>query len=378
MSHQLPRPTLRGNHRIWQVMEAQGDLAAAGRLKAPRPRPGVHRFDPRCFDNEEDVLGRLAALGMARIAPVYRLGGPDAIQVHGYIEGEPLSAVRPPGSPLSGHELGQMVELFGRLVAMPPEAFAPIHRCPVVLRPRTCAEFLHGLVRFTRRRVYAVHRHTTGNLFAALGVRPEVLAADGPLARAADRLTERPFALLHGDLHRDNLIVAEADGLLWTIDWELALLGDPLYDLATHLHLMRYPAAQENELLTRWARMVEDNLPGAAAGLVRDLPHYLAYKRVQSVFTDVIRQALVVRATRPAELDEQLPRTATMVSSALRRAARVLGLTRVPSLRSVEDAYAAWYRDPTGPARPPEPAPAAPVTPLALSPMVRWRRRATG
>ncbi|WP_241562393.1 aminoglycoside phosphotransferase family protein [Streptomyces hoynatensis] len=357
-------------------MEAEGELAALGRLKAPRPRPGVHRFDPRCFDNEEDVLSRLALLGMARIAPVYRLGGPDAIQVHGYIEGEPLSALRPPGTALSGHELAQLVELFGRLAAVPPAAFAPVHRCPVVLRPHTTGEFLHGLVRFTRRRVYAVHRRTTGELFAALGVRPEVLAADGPLARAADRLTERPFALLHGDLHRDNLIVAEADGLLWTIDWELALIGDPLYDLATHLHLMRYPAAQENELLTRWARIVEANLPGAAAGLVRDLPHYLAYKRVQSVFTDVIRQALVVRATQPAELDEQLPRTAEMVSSALRRAARVLGLSRVPSHRSVEDAYAAWYRDPAVPARPPTPAARAPLPALAFSPAARRRRRA--
>lgn len=54
-------------------------------------------------------------------------------------------------------------------------------------------------------------------------------------------LTDRPRKLLHGDLHSKNFVV-DRSGHLWTIDWELALVGDPLYDLATHLHLMGYTA----------------------------------------------------------------------------------------------------------------------------------------
>ncbi|MDT0343376.1 aminoglycoside phosphotransferase family protein [Streptomyces litchfieldiae] len=355
MSQPLPRSTLRGHHRVWQVLRAEGELAPPGRLKAGLPRPGVHRFDPRCFTNEEDVLVELAQLGMKRIAPVYRLG-PGDMRVHGYIEGEPLSVSRPPGTALSRSEIAQLADLFGQLGTIPPAALERVHACPSFLRPYTSRDFLRGLVRFTRRRVYAVHGPALRGLFHALRVDPAVLAPTGPLVRSAALLADRPFCLLHGDLHRDNLIVAEADGMLWTIDWELALIGDPLYDLATHLHLMRYPPTQEHAVLTRWARVMEGQLPGSTAGLSRDLPRYLAYKRVQSVFTDVIRQAHLVRATPPDELPEQLGRAGELVSAALRGAARTLGLGKVPGPRAVEAVYAAFSAVPTAPSAVPAPA----------------------
>jgi hypothetical protein len=299
----------------------------------------VHRFDPRCFESEEDLLVELALLGLGRIPPVYRLAQDDLL-VHGYIEGETLAAHRPPGTPLSHTHLGQLVQRFGELATVTPAALDLVHCCPRDVRPHDNRDFMRGLVRFTRRHVYAVHRPELHGLFAALRIDPGVLGDAGPLARQADRLTERPFCLLHGDLHRDNLIVAEEDASLWTIDWELALLGDPVYDLATHLHLMRYSAGQEIALLTRWTRVMEDRLPGSTAGVSRDLPRYLAYKRVQSVFTDVIRQAYAVAAAPPRRLAEQLDRTAGVVSAVLRAAEGPLGLAHVPGRRAIEAAYA--------------------------------------
>ena len=47
------------------------------------------------------------------------------------------------------------------------------------------------------------------------------------------------IALCHCDVHRKNIIVSK-DGHLYIIDWELALIGDPLYDLAIHFQKMRY------------------------------------------------------------------------------------------------------------------------------------------
>ncbi|RMI31115.1 aminoglycoside phosphotransferase family protein [Streptomyces triticirhizae] len=352
MSQPLSEHLLRGHHRDWQVLPAEDHLPISGRIKAGRSRPGVTRFDPRCFLDEEDVLIELALLGMERIAPVYRLG-PDGTRVHGFIEGEPLSALRPPGTPLSGTELDQLARLFGELAAIPPAALALVHSCPVPGRPRTSREFARGLVRFTRRRVYARHRAALGGLFQTLGIDPDVLSVTGPLVREAARMTNRPFCLLHGDLHRDNLIVAESDGQLWTIDWELAMIGDPLYDLATHLHLMNYPERQEQAMVVRWAGAVEERLPGAAEGLPRDLPRYLAYKRVQSVFTDVIRQAIAVREAPVGQLGERLTTAGQMVSRALKRAERPLGLGRAPSPSVVEGVYAAFHAGAV-------PAPAAP------------------
>ncbi|ARQ69322.1 aminoglycoside phosphotransferase family protein [Streptomyces marincola] len=372
MSQPLPlTTTLRGHHRTWQVLHAEGELAPLGRLKAGLPRPGVHRFDPRCFTHEEDVLTELATLGMPRIAPVYRLG-PAGTRVHGYIEGAPLSAARPPGTALTDAELGQLTDLFGRMAAVSPATLARVHACPAALRPRTSRDFMRGLVRFTRRRVYAVHRPALHGLFTALRVDPVVLSPTGPLARDAALLTDRPFCLLHGDLHRDNLIVADTDGLLWTIDWELALLGDPLYDVATHLHLMRYPPAQEHALLTHWARAVDERLPGAAAGLTRDLPRYLAYKRVQSVFTDVIRQAHRVAAAPEDQREAALATAGDMVSTALRRAARTLGMGRVPSPKAVEAVYAAFSAAQAPPSA--GPAPAVPAATRRGGRAAAWRR----
>ncbi|MGP3968484.1 phosphotransferase family protein [Streptomyces sp. 6N223] len=335
-----PATTLRGNHRIWHILRPAGELAGLGPLKAGRSRPGVHRFDPRCFSSEEDLLVELALLGVRHIPPVHRLG-PEDLLVHGYIEGQTLAAHRPPGTPLTQTHLSQLADRFGQLAAIRPAALDLIHDCPRDQRPHGSREFLRGLIRFTRRHVYAVHRPELHGLFAALGVNPWVLAEDGPLARGADRLTSRPFCLLHGDLHRDNLIVAAADGALWTIDWELALLGDPLYDLATHLHLMGYPPRQELVVLAHWARAMDDHLPGATAALVRDLPRYRAYKRVQSVFTDIIRRAHAVCAASPRSLPEELGRASRVVSTVLHAAARDLGLGHVPSPRSIESAYAA-------------------------------------
>lgn len=335
-------PLLGGHHRVWHVLSPQGRLAGLGRLKAGRARPGVAHFDPRCFAAEEDVLIELSLLGMDRIPPVHHVGE-DGLRVHGYIEGETLSRPHPPGTPLPEAHLAHLMDLFGQLAAIRPGALELVHRCPAGRRPRTSGDFLRRLISFTRTRVYAVHRPELHRLFAALRIEGDtVLGPYGALAREADQLTDRPFCLLHGDLHRDNLIIAESDGALWTIDWELALLGDPVYDLATHLHLMGYPAGWQRGLTRRWSQAVEAALPGASAGVSKDLPRYLAYKRVQSVFTDVVRQAQIVRSTSAADLPEQLERTAGTINTVLRRAAKPLGLGRVPSPSAVEAAYAGY------------------------------------
>ncbi|SFC26556.1 aminoglycoside phosphotransferase family protein [Streptomyces aidingensis] len=339
---ELPGTTesrLAGYHRSWRVVRPHGELAALGRLKAGGPRIGVPRFDPRCFPSEEDLLVELARYGVPRVPPVYRLGKGGGLQVHGFIEGEPLSRQRPPHERLTGRQLAQLMALFSAMARIRPTDLALLHHCPPRHRPRTSGAFLRTLLHFTRHRVYTLHAARFAGLFTAFGVDPEVLAPDGPLGRAAGRLTDRPFCLLHGDLHRDNLIVAAGDGALWTIDWELALLGDPVYDLATHLHLTHYPRSQQPAVIGRWARTMPAALPGAADGLAADLPVYLAYKRVQSVFTDVIRHALAVRAADRDLRPVRIARATQAVGTVLTRAAPALGLARIPSPATIERAY---------------------------------------
>ncbi|MFE9888290.1 hypothetical protein [Streptomyces scopuliridis] len=127
---------------------------------------------------------------------------------------------------------------------------------------------------------------------------------------------------------------------------------------------------------------------GSSYGWEDDLPLLLAYKRVQSVYTDVIRTALLLGEERGRGRSRPwskpgsepgsgsglnlrlLPRAAWRIQRVLAaaqepsgadrelsRAAVAVGAAGVPSYRQVVAAYRNWFRT----ARPPEPlTPSAP------------------
>ena len=153
-------------------------------------------------------------------------------------------------------------------------------------------------------------------------------------------LRSRPFWLLHADLHRENFIV-DQDGKLWVIDWELSMFGDALYDLATHLYLMRYPPTQERLMIQRWCGIVEEIRPGSSQGWCEDLPRLLDLKKAQSVFTDVIRVSQSLHAQ--GEFDHQrLRQAAWKLRGVLMAAAEPLGLESTPGLLETEAALTRW------------------------------------
>ncbi|MBY8880940.1 phosphotransferase family protein [Actinacidiphila acidipaludis] len=271
-------------------------------LKLREPRDGVFWYDMRWFPSEEYVL-RLLRDGFGdtfrhvprvceqrvqdEASPVRRIG---LIQ---FIEGVTLDKVRSrrPGR-IADRYVRQIEELFGTLASVDAGSLVG-HGSPAVEGCAGCdlaswpeqggsTQFLGRLKHFTFNHAYEQRRRDMDDLLADLGVPSDKLAA---FAERRPELTDRPRKLLHGDLHKKNFVVDRA-GVLWTIDWELALVGDPLYDLATHLHLMGYPSDQEADVISRWERAVGAE---AAAGAREDLPHYRAFKRVQSLCTDVLR-----------------------------------------------------------------------------------------
>lgn len=60
-------------------------------------------------------------------------------------------------------------------------------------------------------------------------------AADATLVAGlrAARALWRPMALVHADLKHDNVLLDPGDGRVRVLDWEMARLGDPAWDLAT-------------------------------------------------------------------------------------------------------------------------------------------------
>ncbi|WP_433571742.1 phosphotransferase [Streptomyces sp. CA-251247] len=317
-----------------------------GKLRVPRP--GLLWFDRRCFASEDRLLIALQGR-VSRIPESAEIA--DGVFLQGFIEGRTLGGGATSPRSLAARHVTQLGRLFRELTAIKPDELDDIPRVPTLTGSSSVdgdsvdsdsadddsAGFLRGLIRFTEHEVYRRNAGVFGTLLSTLGVREQAWAE---LSESASGLGRRPFVLLHGDLHRKNLIV-DPSGDLWFIDWELAMIGDPLYDLATHLHLMHYTKREEQQICEVWREAVEYAKPGCSAHMGHDLPVLMAYKRVQSVITDVIRTAEEIRAA--SEADEQaLPDAARKVRRVLAAAQEQLGLTSVPSLHRVMAAYADW------------------------------------
>ncbi|MEU0127492.1 aminoglycoside phosphotransferase family protein [Streptomyces sp. NPDC006289] len=303
------------------------------RCKVHEPRSELFRFDRRCFLSEDRLLLDLRGR-VRRIPEIVVLD--EHILLQGFIEGRTLG--RGTAGALSARHAAQLGRLFGELVALDTGSIDAPRLCVPADHPADgdSVAFLEGLIAFTEDEVYGRHADRFGSLLRELGLREDAL--DGVRGRARG-LTGRPFTLVHGDLHRLNFVV-DGGGDLWTIDWELAMIGDPLYDLATHLHLMRYSPREAARTARLWAAAVHGVRPECARGWRDDLGVLLAYKRAQSVYTDVIRGAIALEQPGTGPAWSRLPVTAHRVREVLERAREPLGLDTVPSLREVMGAYA--------------------------------------
>lgn len=324
------------HHETYVIPLAVDDIAATARWKCREPRPGLFWYDRRCFASEDELVRALAGR-VTRIPPVFDSGG---LTLQGFIEGLTLGALHPFGKTVPGRLVDQILDVFRELVVIDPSSVPVRRTCSPQDMPADgeTGPFLDRLIHFIEDRVYQPHIAEFGSLFHELGIDDRSFKR---LHVLADRLHTRPFSLLHADLHRENLVI-DHRRQLWVIDWELAMLGDPLYDLATHLYLMRYPVWQRHRLCERWCATVERVREGASFGWREDLPLLLDFKRAQSVFTDVIRVALTLRDASAASPDEQLAEAGLRLHHVLRRAREPLGLTCPPPVEEVVGALRRW------------------------------------
>ncbi|MFF3491471.1 phosphotransferase [Streptomyces sp. NPDC002795] len=198
--------------------------------------------------------------------------------------------------------------------------------------------FLDWLVDFVDTDVRAgPHQELFGPLFDALLV-PDTAMKDFKGQR--ERLARRPFRLLHTDVHQANVVLTE-DGEISVIDWELALYGDPLHELATHMVRMGYDAAQQSTMADIWAStMTERGQEELVTGYERDLWVYRDFEHAQSIYPDVMRAALDLRDGR-IDVDA----AGSRVRHALTVAQEPLMLRKLPQDPEIEDALRWWVSD---------------------------------
>jgi aminoglycoside phosphotransferase (APT) family kinase protein len=287
----------------------------------------------RVWDDEAALLRELKD---TLLVPLAVRPASTALSVHTYLEGEPLAASCPPGTEVAGGHVRQIAGIFASMLRVDsarlpqlPEGWPADGKSD---------EFFRARVEFAQRELADANEERFGALFRALGVRPAAMAEFGA---NVTELTPRRFGLLHTDLHRSNLIVG-VDGRIRVIDWEHAMFGDPLYDLATHLCRMEYPAHQHRQVREEWLGAVAAVSEDYVDGWRVDLPAYIAYERAQSVYPDIIRAA---RSLGALPEEAVLHHAAAWIGRTLRRAGDHIALRRTPDEEEIRSHLLRWHRE---------------------------------
>lgn len=254
--------------------------------------PGAATMDLQIW--EEHAL--LASI-QERLAPVPRLrfaSRRPAFQVHDYVEGVRLDDIARRGQQVPGEFLDAVAVLF-RDLANIRDGLPPLpERWPVSGDTLSFASRLREVT----ESVYLSYRDSFAPTFEELGIPTNPFAV---LDEAWSSFTDRPFCLVHADIHRKNVIV-KPDGTSIFIDWELALFGDPVYDLAVHLHKMGYDPGDEQVLVHRWLAAMPSEV---AAGWELDVPAYLTHERIKSAIVDSVRYTEQLRDPDTSEVTRQ-------------------------------------------------------------------------
>ncbi|MDC0770234.1 phosphotransferase family protein [Streptomyces sp. HD] len=262
----------------------------------------------------------------------------DNWSLHTHVPGRVLSDVAAEGT-VGADRLAALAEFFAALAEVPLDGLSP----PPADWPEhgDSQGFLAWQARFTGEHVHRANQGRFGELFEAVGIPEDAMERFLDSARP---LTSRPFVLLHTDVHRANIVLSPGPGgeRPVVIDWELAMIGDPLHDLATHLVRMNYGRTEHEQMVQLWAdAMLRAGHAELTTGMRHDLPVYLALEYAQSVFADVMRAAAGL-PERPTDLHFAV--AARQVCRAVRRAWAALCLVdEPPDERTAEEALRRWY-----------------------------------
>jgi aminoglycoside phosphotransferase (APT) family kinase protein len=249
------------------------------------PIPDADSMDLRVWPEHQVLQAITDHVGPQRVPHLLHVSPDPAFQVYEFAGGDLLDLVAPRGVSVPPPVVRDVVALLDELVRVPRDAL-PASPAGWPDDGDTPA-FARRLSDVTET-VDATFRDSHAAVFDQLGIPQEPLA---PGTDGWQRLRSRPFRLVHCDIHRKNMIL-ERDNVVF-LDWELALWGDPVYDLAVHLHKMDYQPHEQATMLHAW----QHTLPAACTrGWEHDLQIYLTHERVKSAVVDTVRYADLIAA----------------------------------------------------------------------------------
>jgi hypothetical protein len=207
-----------------------------------RPRAAVKLFGPRRGETDGEAARELAVRALAAevpelarllppmLRPERSVDGmlPDGLVVTGWFDGVPAweddALSQGEGDP-AADLVGLAQRVAGPLAAMHRATGRRAHAG--ALPPALAGPCPWGLRLFDGDAPAELWRHPAVAAVLARAGEDRAIVAGVRRARGA----WRAVALVHGDLKHDNVLLAP-DGRLALVDWEMARLGDPAWDLA--------------------------------------------------------------------------------------------------------------------------------------------------
>ncbi|MFD7475011.1 phosphotransferase [Streptomyces sp. NPDC059837] len=324
------------NYMVRPLTEGDARLVACDDGQPVTVRERIRSVLPvviRTWQDESEILN--AICGVLPHVPrclVKRRG----TAVLSYVDGVPLSSICPNGKPVDSDLITALAGLLADMTQVRRQQLPPLP----MSWPRSSRDsraFLRALAFAAEEQIRQPNWGLFGGLFAMLGIPEDAMVR---FAERVPNLISRPFGLLHTDLHRDNVIVSyHGAPPLICVDWELASYGDPLHDLATHLVRMQYPDHQWHEVVEAWREAMSARRSKAVYGMDRDLKHYVAFERAQSVYPDVMRAA---NSLGDSFDQRDLDAATRSVHRALVAAEEPLRLKSVPGEHAIERILFRW------------------------------------
>lgn len=339
---------LSGYHNHNYVLRLHNPLAwmmrvDPGTLGMFRTRIDTLHVVPRLWRNEGQILQ--AILNNPRLQVPRHLRSFGNSSLLEFRDGETLSQEFPHGEPVSEDVISCLADTLTAIAGVPPEDLPdrPAHWPS----DDDTTGFLSRLIDHSEIQVYERYRSYFAGLFSDLGITGHAVSRFRGLA---DQLKPRPLCLVHTDLHRDNFVLLRhGDGTpnLMVLDWELALFGDPLHELATHLVRMGYDDDQRKLMTELWHDRMAEQDPRMLNGFDEDLKTYIAFERSQSIYADTMRAALTLPREVDAIDDPALTTAAGLVCRALRSGSPATGQQAPPTEEDAAAALLNWHTSTT-------------------------------
>lgn len=257
------------------------------------PVERADQMDLRVWD-ECEVL-RAVSRHVDRIPRLLHASSGPPFQIHEFVTGRQLNEVAPRGTRVPPDLIPAVVGLFRRLGAIGPGELPPLPGTwPEDGSSPDFGRMLSGIT----QRVFDGNRQQFGGLFREFGIPDDPLAG---VVAAWPTMTPRPFRLVHADIHRRNILMSPRGAVF--LDWELALWGDPVYELAVHVHKMTYLDDELATLLSGWESAAE---PAVIRNWRADLDTYLRHERIKSAIVESVRYVKEIIANGTSETRKEL------------------------------------------------------------------------